>query len=339
MNIHHLKVFCSVYKNRSFSRASEEMYLSQPTVSDHIKTLEETLGARLFDRLGRSIAPTPESNLLYPRAIEIIEKFNSLKGEVFEATDAPAGEILVGASSVPGTYFLPRAAADFKKLYPGISVKVVARNSKEIAGMIAGNELPLGIVSGIWERKCLKFMPLADDELVFAGSCDFETKGLATPEALSALPFVLREEGSGTRKEMEAALSTLGIPVPRLKITGTFESLPSVLEAVKSGLGISAFWRTSISDELKRGVLAQIKVKGFKAEHKFHIICHRKKTVPRPAQMFIEHLSMLIETRGPAKEKARGFSFKREMLKEIQGTSFTAEELRNPSEKDPYVKI
>ena len=337
MNIHHLKVFCSVYKNRSFSRASEEMYLSQPTVSDHIKTLEETLGARLFDRLGRSIAPTAESNLLYPRAMEIIEKFNSLKGELSGAMDARAGEILIGASSVPGTYFLPRAAADFKKLFPEVSVKVVARNSREIAGMVAANELPIGIVSGKWERKCLQFTTLAEDELVFAAAAGFGVKSVATPETLLSLPFVLREEGSGTRKEMEAALSELGISISRLKAVGTFETLPSVFEAVKSGLGVSAFWRTSISDELAKGALAEIKVKGFRTGRNFHIVAHRKKTVPKPALIFIEHLNRLISGQSV---KDKGFNFKREMLKEIKGApDFNNIEAKLPVEAEPCVKI
>lgn len=117
MDIHHLRVFASVFKNRSFSKASGELHLSQPTISDHIRALEEELSCRLFDRLTRTIIPTEEAESLYGHAVEIIEKADLLKDTVGHVREI-AGEVIVGASTIPGTYLMPSIIAAFKKKYP-----------------------------------------------------------------------------------------------------------------------------------------------------------------------------------------------------------------------------
>src|SRR3990172_4868184 len=108
MDIHQLRVFTSVFKNKSFSKASEELYLTQPTVSDHIKTLEEELDCKLFDRLGRTIIPTKEAEVLYNHAIGIIEKISTLKDTFSQLKKEVSGELVVGASTIPGTYLMPK---------------------------------------------------------------------------------------------------------------------------------------------------------------------------------------------------------------------------------------
>ncbi len=121
MDIHQLKIFVSVYKNKSFSRASEQLYLTQPTISDHIKALEEEFGCKLFDRLGRTILPTREADALYGHAVEIIEKADAVKEIIGHFKKEPAGELIIGASTIPGTYLLPSVMAAFQKKYPSIS--------------------------------------------------------------------------------------------------------------------------------------------------------------------------------------------------------------------------
>src|SRR5512143_3620760 len=115
MDIHHLRVFTTVFRNRSFSKASEELHLTQPTVSDHVKALEDELHCRLFDRLGRSIIPTKEADLLYSHSAELIEKADALKELIGQSKNTITGELNVGASTIPGTYVIPRIIADFTK--------------------------------------------------------------------------------------------------------------------------------------------------------------------------------------------------------------------------------
>ena len=91
MDIHHLKIFASVYRNRSFTRASEEMHISQPTISEHIKNLENSLDCRLFDRLGRSIMPTAEAEVLYPRALQLLDDLDQMQEEITAAGSGTRG--------------------------------------------------------------------------------------------------------------------------------------------------------------------------------------------------------------------------------------------------------
>src|ERR1700687_1846836 len=115
MDLHHLRIFLSVFRNRSFSKASRELRLAQPTVSDDIKTLEDYLDCVLFERLGRKIIPTGEAELLYNHAIEVTEKADSIRHALGQFKKEVAGELIIGASSIPGTYLLPLLMASFKK--------------------------------------------------------------------------------------------------------------------------------------------------------------------------------------------------------------------------------
>src|ERR1700687_812402 len=107
MDIHHLRIFLSVFRNRSFSKASKELRLSQPTISDHIRSLEEHLECALFERLARKIIPTGEAEVLYNYAIEVTEKADSIRHAIGQFKKEVAGELIIGESSIPGAYLLP----------------------------------------------------------------------------------------------------------------------------------------------------------------------------------------------------------------------------------------
>lgn len=146
MDIHHLKIFVSVFKNRSFSKASQKLYLTQPTISGHIKSLEEELNCRLFDRMGRTVIPTKEAEVLYSYAIEIIEKADNIKNVIGQFKKEPTGELIIGASTIPGTYLLPSIMTGFLKKYPAISFQIIISDSRDIIERVLKHELLMGIV-------------------------------------------------------------------------------------------------------------------------------------------------------------------------------------------------
>ncbi len=146
MDIHQLRVFSSVFKNRSFSKASEELHLTQPTVSDHVKTLEEELECKLFDRLGRTIIPTKEAEVLYSHAVEIIEKINVTKDMLSRLKKEITGELVVGASTIPGTYLMPSLMAAFRKNTRLFLSKIFISDSKEIGEKVSRHELLIGML-------------------------------------------------------------------------------------------------------------------------------------------------------------------------------------------------
>jgi len=295
MDIHQLRIFVSVFRNRSFSRASEELYLTQPTVSDHIKTLEDEFGCRLFDRLGRSILPTREAEALYGHAIEIVEKADAVKEVISRFKKEPAGELVVGASTIPGTYLLPPVMATFRKKYPSISFQIMIADSKEILRKVLAHEILIGIVGAKVVNSQITYTPLIEDELIVVAAPHPAKKVSIKFQEIASLPMVLREEGSGTRKEIERIFSSKGLNIDSMNIVGLFGSTDSIKQAVKAAMGISILSRLSVMDELKYKILQEIEVSDAHMKRNFYVITHKKRSLPAAYKLFFEHV--LAESR------------------------------------------
>jgi DNA-binding transcriptional LysR family regulator len=290
VDIHHLKVFISVFKNRSFSRASEELHLTQPTISDHIKTLEEELVCKLFDRLGRTIIPTKEAGVLYSHAMEIIEKANTIKEVIGQTKKEIKGELIIGASTIPGTYLMPHIMAEFQKRYPSVSFQILVSDSRDIVEKVSRHELLMGAVGAKITNTQINYTPFMDDELIVVSSPSLIKEGEMTIRELIEFPMVLREEGSGTRKETKKILDGKGISFENIKIAGIFGSTDAVKQAVKAGLGASILSRFSVTDELRYNILKEIRLKDLKMKRKFYIVNHKRRTLPQAYKIFLEHI-------------------------------------------------
>ena len=290
MDLHHLRVFAAVFKKRSFSRASEELLLSQPTVSDHIKSLEEDLGCRLFDRLGRNIIPTSEAEALYHLVCEIMEKVESIREIAGRAGGEPAGELVIGASTIPGTYLLPPVMMDFKRLNPGVFFKIEIADSRETVQKILSQDLLIGIVGSKQFSHQLNYTQFVDDEIVAVASPKLSIKNRVSLDELLSYPMICREEGSGTRKEFERYLELHGKSSDKIKILGYFGSTDALKQAVKSGAGTAVISRFAVAEDLKHGTLKLIRVSGNEIRRQFYVVTHKKRTLPALHTAFLAFL-------------------------------------------------
>lgn len=291
MDIHQLKVFTSVFKNRSFSKASDELHLTQPTISDHIKTLEEELDCRLFDRLGRIIIPTKEAEALYTHAMEIIEKANITKDLIERFKKELRGELVIGASTIPGTYLMPSLIAGFIRKHPSVSFQIFISDSKDIGEKVLKHELLLGVVGTKFINGEINHLPFVEDELIVVSSPSLIKDDTLTLKDLIKFPMILREEGSGTRNELEKILETNGFTLEDFKIAGVFGSTDAVKQAVKAGLGFSVLSKLSVTDELKHKILKEIKLTDIhQMKRKFYIVIHKKRTLPFLYNNFLKFL-------------------------------------------------
>lgn len=290
MDIHHLRVFAAVFKHRSFSKASEELRLTQPTVSDHIKALEEELNCKLFDRLPRKIIPTREAAVLIVRAQEIIERLEGFRDVLAEFRKDLSGHLVIGASTIPGTYILPGLTALFRQKNPSVLFEIAVSDSRAIIDKVAGDELLVGIVGAKLESRQVDYKPFLDDELIAVAAGSFEMKKSISLSEIADFPIVMREQGSGTRKEFEKILEKEGVDFQHLNIVGIFGSTDAIKQAVKEGMGISIISRRSVKDELKCGMLREIKIKDAGMKRQFYIITHRKRTLPHLYKIFLEYL-------------------------------------------------
>jgi len=290
MELHHLRIFLSVFKNRSFSKAALELHLAQPTISEHIKALERDLNCTLFDRLGKTIMPTREANALYNHALDIIEKADSVKGVIGQLKKEVTGELIIGASTIPGTYLLPELMSAFKRKHPGVSFQVRVGDSQEIVQQIVSHHILLGIVGSKIADAQINYAPFLEDELICVAMPSFMQNRRISLKDLCRYPLVLREEGSGTRREAEKLLAEQGISCGSARIAGIFGSTDAVKQAVKVGLGLTILSRVSVMEELKHKLLKEVKLDAPPMKRLFYIVTHKKRALPLIYSLFLDHL-------------------------------------------------
>ncbi len=290
METRHLRVFTAVYQTLSFTKAAEQLFTSQPTVSEHVHNLEENLGCRLFDRLGRTIAPTPEAQLLFPKAMAILEELDRLKETLVSATNQVAGDLIIGASTIPGVYLLPKHAAAFKNSYPDVSFAVVINDSVQVINSIAEHRLYLGVVGARIPSSKIDYTPFGGDELVLAAHASRPLPDEIDPQTLLNYDFLLREEGSGTGRHVEQFLIDAGINPMQLKVRARLGSSDAIKEALKADLGVAIISHTAIRDELANGTLKRRKIAGLAMHRSFYLVVPRRRTLPNHYQVFFEYL-------------------------------------------------
>ena len=290
MDLHQLNIFSEVYRLRSFTRAAAVLRMSQPTISEQIKNLEKELSCRLFDRLGRSIIPTPSAELLFPRAQRLIDDANSLQEDLVRTREEIAGEILIGASTIPGTYIIPRMIVDFRRIHPEVTFKVVIDDTSRIARMILDHEIFCGLVGACDNSNRLTYTTLLHDELILVGSPGVFPGREIKPEQLADLPFLFREEGSGTRKIMSEHFAARAIRLSNLDAVATLGSTASVKEAACQGIGLTVLSRLAVTRELESGVLHEITVRGLTMRRDFYLVRHSQRTLPPQYQTFCSYL-------------------------------------------------
>ncbi len=279
-----------MYKSGSFTKAAELLSTSQPAVSEQIKTLEKRLGCRLFDRLGRTIKPTRKAEILYPKALAILEDIRNVEEELLQEDQNVSGELTVGASTIPGAYILPHIATDFKVLHPEISFEIRIADSGEVIDAVLNHDLLIGIVGTKITSKNLNFYPFVEDELVLATAGERVIDRRISLQQLVELPFLLRENGSGTRKSMEEFGFKNGLAIDQLNTVAVLGSNAAIKEAIKENLGVSILSRISIRDELGCGKLKEIQIQGMTLKRSFYVTTLKKRSLPNHYTVFLETL-------------------------------------------------
>ena len=213
MDFRRLEVFQKVFELRSFSRAGQALLLAQPTISEHIRLLEEDLKLTLFDRQGREVIPTKAGELLYGYSRQL----SALRQEALRAMqqflDKGQGELLIGGSNIPGQYLLPGILGKFKQKYPQVRVQVLIDDTRNIVEKVLAGAIEIGVVGARVEHRLISCQLLTKDEMVCIQPADFPSGGKKPldPRELLKLPFILREPGSGTRRSIEKALTKINL--------------------------------------------------------------------------------------------------------------------------------
>lgn len=292
MDLRQLEVLCKIVELKSFSRAAEAIYLTQPTVSGHIKTLEEEVGTRLLDRLDKEVVPTRAGLILYRYARKILELRHEARQALDHFLGSLQGELLIGGSTIPGEYIMPGLIVQFRQRSPQVTVALRIGDTRRIIRSVGDGELELALVGARPQESRVELRPFMRDTvvLVTAPGHPWAERGELQVEELKGQTFVWRERGSGTRDAIERALAEAGIPTNQLGAAAEMGSTEAVRQAVRAGLAPAFISRRAVADDVAAGRLTEVKVPGLSLEREFYIATQRGRTRSPVAQAFLDFL-------------------------------------------------
>ncbi|ASE60437.1 LysR family transcriptional regulator [Chryseobacterium indologenes] len=268
-----LKVFHTVASRLSFTKASEELHISQPAVTKHIKEIETQLGAKLFDRKGTSIQLTQSGKILHEYAEKIRNIYRDLEFQISQVNQQHKGKLIIGASTTVAQYILPEILAKFNTYYKDIKIELLTGNTEAISALLKEEKIDLGIIEGESQSAYFDYKTFKADEIVLAAKASHPLahKTLQTKD-LYDIDMIFREQGSGTLEFIQNRLREKGINISELKTViqlGSSESIKNYLlySDCMAFLSIS-----TILTELKNNILTVVDIKNFSIERNFHFI-------------------------------------------------------------------
>lgn len=288
MDFKQLESFVAIAKLKSFSRAAEELYLTQPTISNHIHILEKELSTILFNRTNKNITLTNAGEILYEHAIGILNKkehayfsLNEFKGKI-------QGILEISSSSIPEQYYLSDIICKFSRKYPDVKYSLIKYDSKQVVDKILSGEIDFGLVGAKGNSNQIDYLEILDDEIVLIApnNSSFSTLSTISIDNFKPYPIIIREEGSGTRKIVLTYLKELGITSDDLNIISEVEDNETIKKLVINGLGISFISSRAIQNELKLGLLKEIRIDSLNMNRKFYFAFHKKRVLSPLSETF-----------------------------------------------------
>jgi DNA-binding transcriptional LysR family regulator len=283
-----LETFVKIAEFNSFTKAAEELYITQPTVSKQIVDLEGYFGVRLIDRTKRQVTLTRAGEIL----LKYGKDFMALRKETVDAIEAfkglKKGMVIVGASTIPGIYILPQVLNIFREQYSGIRIKLIVSDSKDIMDKMEEGQIDVGFVGARDNSKKLEFRKLIDDTLVIIAPRGYPSS--MNLDTIKKYPFIIREQGSGTRNFFQSALKKAGINLMTdLQVVAELTDTEAIKEAVKSGMGISCVSRMAVNGEISQGHMIIMHVKGLEdLRRSFYVVSRKGKTLLPQVKALIE---------------------------------------------------
>ena len=257
-----LQVFQTVARLLSFTKAAEELHMTQPAVTFQVRQLEEQFNTRLFDRTHNRISLTDAGKRVHECADRIFELYAEMDNSVRELTGDISGVLILGASTTIAEYMLPVLLGDFKAKYPDITIRLKVANTDGIVSQVENNTIDLGVVEAPVNNKNLVVEQCRTDHLVLIvppGHELAQEDGVPI-QRVADYPFICREEGSGTREVMIESMHDAGVSTADLNIAMELGSLEAIKGAVESGMGVSILSNATIQKELKLGTLAAVQI-------------------------------------------------------------------------------
>lgn len=299
LDFRQLETFIQVVKLKSFSKAAQQLYLTQPTITSHIQNLESELGTILLNRSGKSISPTGAGKLLYKYALNIINMRNMAQFDLGVYKGKIQGHLDISISSIPRHYVLPSLLKDFMSKYPEVTFSITDYDSKNVFDSIIEGNTDFGIVGTYFKSPNLEYIDLINDELcvITPNNSDYpwENYSELDSEFLINEKIISREKGSGTRSLIESQFIENGIDYDSLKIIAYVDDTDAIKRFVELGIGISFTSKKAIKREVDMGLLKCFTIKGFELKRMFYFIYHKKRQLSPLSKTFKDFVVEYVE--------------------------------------------
>lgn len=276
-----LETFIEVVKLKSFSKAAQRLFLTQPTITSHIQNLENELDTVLLNRSGKCITPTDAGKLLYKHALNIINMRNTAEFDLGVYNGRIQGHLDISSSSVPRQYVLPHILKDFTSKYPDVTFSLTDNDSKKVAENIIDGITDFGIIGAKFYSSQLEYINLIEDRLyaIAPNNSKYPWKeySVLDKDFLSNENLILREKGSGSRHLLEKEFKENGIDIESLNIISYIEDTETIKKFVELGIGISFISERAIKHEMDLGILKPFAIKDLNLKRKFYFVYHKKR--------------------------------------------------------------
>ncbi|WP_419487541.1 LysR substrate-binding domain-containing protein [Chryseobacterium bernardetii] len=268
-----LKVFHTVASRLSFTKASEELHISQPAVTKHIKEIEVQLGTKLFDRKGTSIQLTQSGKILFEYAEKIRNIYRDLEFEINQVNQQHKGKLIIGASTTVAQYILPEILAKFNAYYKDIKIELLTGNTEAISSLLKDEKIDLGIIEGESQSSYFDYKAFKPDEIVLTAKSDHPlAHKTINVKDLYQLNLIFREQGSGTLEFIQNRLKEKDININELNTVIQLGSSESIKNYLLHSDCMAFLSISTILNELKNNILTVIDIKNFSIERDFHFI-------------------------------------------------------------------
>ncbi len=288
LDIYGLRIFLAAAEEENFSEAARQLNLTQPAVSMQIQSLEKKLGVSLFHRIGRSLKLTESGKALTPmawdiinRAIRIEEEMQSLKGEV-------VGHLKIGCSTTTGKYVLPHLAARFRRRFPRVQITIQNNSREAVINDVRDGMVQLAVISAEPTRKELHHRQFFTDYvvLIVATAHPWAQKEQVGLEDLCGADFILHDQESGTRQEVESVLQVVGLQLSNLNVVMEIGNSEAISMAVEENMGAAFVSRTVARRGIELGRLAEVKVSGLSLQREVFIAYNHRRPATRAQTEF-----------------------------------------------------
>ncbi|MFB3885768.1 MAG: selenium metabolism-associated LysR family transcriptional regulator [Thermodesulfobacteriota bacterium] len=293
IDFQHLETFCRVAELKSFSKAADDLFLTQPTISGHILSLERSLSLRLFDRTGREVRLTKSGEVFLQYALKILSARKSLLNALAEYSQGIRGELSLGASTIPGEYLLPKLMGYFKKDHPHFTLSLKIADTKEIVKWVLQGDVEFGMIGGKISLPSLHYERYEEDEIIVVAppGHPLARKKKGSLADLLGEPWIIREEGSGTQMAVEKELRKKGQSLKQFNIVMEMGSTSAMKEGVKAGLGLAFISKRAVEEELRQGLFSRIHVEEIDPiSRQIYIVSHCGRTPSPIAMEFLRFL-------------------------------------------------